>query len=375
MRGAVLKPIVIAAGGTGGHLFPAEALAGALVARGSRVALMTDARSGALAAKGFAGLEIFVLKGEGLAGRDLARAPAAMLALGAGTLQAARILSRLQAAAVVGFGGYPSFPPMIGAGLLRHRPARILHEQNAVLGRANRFLAARVDRIALSFAATMGVREAEAAKCSVTGNPVRPAIARLAGQAYAPPSLDAPLRLLVLGGSLGARVLADVVPAALAGLAPAFRARLSVVQQVRAEDLPRVRAAYAVSGIAAELGTFFDDVDARLAACHLLVARAGGGQVAEAAVAGRPAIFVPLASAIDDHQTANARAAAASGAALVMPEPAFTPEALRARLEDFLCSPVQLARMAEAAAARAVPDAAERLADLVQSLLPAEATA
>jgi UDP-N-acetylglucosamine--N-acetylmuramyl-(pentapeptide) pyrophosphoryl-undecaprenol N-acetylglucosamine transferase len=369
----MLRPIVIAAGGTGGHLFPAEALAAALVARGNRVALMTDRRSGALAAKGFAGLETFVLKGEGLAGRGLARAPGALLTLGAGTLQAAKILSRIKAAAVVGFGGYPSFPPLIAAGLLRQRPVRILHEQNAVLGRANRFLAARVDRIALSFADTLGLRAIEAGKCMVTGNPVRPAIARLAGQAYAPPSIDEPLRLLVLGGSLGARILADVVPAALAGLAPSFRARLSVAQQVREEDFTRVRSAYAASGIAAELKTFFDDVDARLAACHLLIARAGGGQVAEAAVAGRPAIFVPLASAIDDHQTANARAAAESGAALVMPQPAFTPEALRARLEDFLCSPAQLARMAQAAAGRAMPDAAERLAELVLSLVPAEA--
>jgi len=371
----MLRPIVIAAGGTGGHLFPAEALAAALAARGARVALMTDARSGAMAARGFAGLETFVLKGEGLAGRGLARAPAALAALGTGTVQAARILARIGAGAVVGFGGYPSFPPLLAAGLLRHRPVRVLHEQNAVLGRANRFLAARVDRIALSFTATMGLRVAEAAKCIVTGNPVRPAIARLHGAPYSPPSLDAPLRLLVLGGSLGARIFADVVPTALAGLAPAFRARLSVVQQVRAEDLARVRDAYAQAGISAELSSFFEDVDQRLAACHLLVARAGGGQVAEAAVAGRPALFVPLPGAIDDHQTANARAAAEAGAALVMPQPAFTAEALRARLEDFLCSPAQLARMAEAASARAVPDAAERLAALVLSLLPAEVEA
>ncbi|MCC7282360.1 MAG: UDP-N-acetylglucosamine--N-acetylmuramyl-(pentapeptide) pyrophosphoryl-undecaprenol N-acetylglucosamine transferase [Acetobacteraceae bacterium] len=371
----MVRPIVIAAGGTGGHLFPAEALAGTLAARGCRVALMTDARSGAIAARGFAGLETFVLRGEGLAGRGLARAPSALAALGAGTVQAARILARIGAAAVVGFGGYPSFPPLLAAGLLRRRPVRVLHEQNAVLGRANRFLAGRVDRIALSFPATMGLRAVETAKCVVTGNPVRPAIAGLHGIAYTPPSLEAPLRLLVLGGSLGARIFADIVPAALAGLAPAFRARLSVVQQVRAEDLCRVGDAYALAGIAAELAPFFDDVDRRLAACHLILARAGGGQVAEAATAGRPAIFVPLPSAIDDHQTENARAAAEAGAALVMPQPAFTAEALGARLEDFLCSPALLSRMAAAASSRAVPDAAGRLADLVQSLVPAEVRA
>lgn len=369
----MLRPIVIAAGGTGGHLFPAEALASALLARGRRVALMTDARSGALAAHGFAGLETFVLRGEGVAGRGMARAPGALLALAGGSVQAARILSGVHAAAVVGFGGYPSLPPMLAAGLLRPRPVRILHEQNAVLGRANRFLAGRVDRIALSFEATLGLRASEAGRCIVTGNPVRPAIARLHGTAYAPPSLDSPLRLLVLGGSLGARIFADVVPAALAGLAAPFRARLSVTQQVRTEDLARVRTAYADAGIAAELSTFFGDVDRRLADCHLLIARAGGGQVAEAAVAGRPALFVPLPGAIDDHQTANALAAAQAGAALVLPQAAFSPAALRARLEDFLCSPAQLARMAAAASARAVADAAERLASLVDALAPAEA--
>lgn len=373
MRGATMPPIVIAAGGTGGHLFPAEALAAALIARGQRVALMTDARSGALAARGFAGLETHVLKGEGLAGRGIARAPAALAALGFGVAQARAILGRIGAAAVVGFGGYPSFPPLVAARLLRRRPVTILHEQNAVLGRANRFFATRVDRIALSFPATLGLRGTEAEKCVVTGNPVRPAIARLAGAPYEAPGRDGMLNLLVLGGSLGARIFADVVPQALAGLAPAFRARLSVVQQAREEDFCRVQAAYAQAGIRAELSRFFDDVDRRLAACHLLVARAGGGQVAEAACAGRPAIFVPLPHAIDDHQTANARAAAQSGAALVMPQPGFTPDALRARLEDFLCAPASLARMAEAAAARAMPDAAERLADLVLSLMPAEA--
>lgn len=369
----MVRPIVIAAGGTGGHLFPAEALAGALCAQGARVALMTDARSGALAAPGFAGLETFVLKGEGLAGRGFSRAPGALLALGLGTVQAARILARIHAAAVVGFGGYPSFPPLLAARLLRRRPASIVHEQNAVLGRANRFLAGRVDRIALSFPGTLGIAGAEGGKCVVTGNPVRPPIAALAGGGYTPPAPDSRLQLLVLGGSLGARVFADVVPDALAGLAPGFRARIRIAQQVREEDLPRVRAAYAAAGIGAELSPFFTDVDRRLAACHLLLARAGGGQVAEAACAGRPAIFVPLPAAIDDHQTANARAAAEAGAALVMPQSAFTAGALQARLEDFLCSPVQLARMAAAAAARAMPDAAVRLAELVQALVAQEA--
>ena len=249
MRGPTVRPIVIAAGGTGGHFFPAEALAAELVARGHRIVLMTDARSGGLSSAVFAGHERFVIRGAGIAGRGLWRGIKAVGALAAGVVQARAILAGLGAGAVVGFGGYPCVAPVLAAGLVRPKPAVILQEQNAVLGRANRFLAQRADVLALGFAATALVPSF--VRTEVTGNPVRPAIAALARTSYVAPA--GRLRLLVLGGSLGARVFSDVVPAALALLPVALRERLSVVQQVRAEDLERVRAAYRASGVAAEL--------------------------------------------------------------------------------------------------------------------------
>ncbi len=309
MRGPAVQPIVIAAGGTGGHFFPAEALAIELAARGHRIVLMTDSRSGGLTSPVFNEREQHVLSGAGIAGRGAAQRVRAVMALAAGVNQARGILSRINAATVVGFGGYPSVAPVLGARLLRRRPSVILHEQNAVLGRANRFLAARADVLALSFAATGRVPGKMSA--TVTGNPVRPAIG-LAQIGYVAPLAQPAdrIRLLVLGGSLGARVFSDVVPVALTSLPVSLRNRLSVVQQCRAEDLERVRGAYLEAGVAAELSVFFPDVAERLAAAHLVIARAGASTVAELAVAGRPAILVPLPGAIDDHQSANARALA-----------------------------------------------------------------
>ncbi len=215
MRGPAVRPIVIAAGGTGGHLFPAEALASELAARGHRIGLMTDARSGALSSPVFEGRERFVLHGSGMVGGGLVRKARGAASLALGTLAARRILGRLDPAVVVGFGGYPSVAPVLAARLLRRRPAVILHEQNAVLGRANAFLATRADVLALSFAETRGVPEG--ARTAVTGNPVRPAIRALAERDYVPPAER--IELLVLGGSLGARALSDLVPPALAAAA------------------------------------------------------------------------------------------------------------------------------------------------------------
>jgi UDP-N-acetylglucosamine--N-acetylmuramyl-(pentapeptide) pyrophosphoryl-undecaprenol N-acetylglucosamine transferase len=369
MRGPAVHPIVIAAGGTGGHFFPAEALASELIARGRRVALMTDARSGGLQSPVFAGLEQFVISGAGIAGRGAVRAGKAAAALAAGVVQARRILERSHAASVVGFGGYPCVAPVLATRLMRRRPTVILHEQNAVLGRANRFLARHADLLALSFAATERVPETAASL--VTGNPVRPAIAALGALPYAPPTDT--LRVLVLGGSLGARVFSDVVPPALAGLPDALRVRLAVVQQCRAEDLPRVRAAYDAAGIAAELAAFFPDVADRLAAAHLVIARAGASTVAELAVAGRPAILVPLPGSIDDHQAANARALADARAVSVMAQRDFSPEALRERLAALSAAPDMLVHAARAARSIACADATTRLADLVEDLMRQEA--
>ncbi|WP_135470341.1 undecaprenyldiphospho-muramoylpentapeptide beta-N-acetylglucosaminyltransferase [Crenalkalicoccus roseus] len=368
MRAPRVEPIVIAAGGTGGHLFPAEALAAALLARGERVALMTDARSAAFDSPAFANAERFVLRGAGLAGRGAAQALRGAAALAAGTLQARRLLRALSAAAVVGFGGYPSVPPLLAARLLPgRRPVTVLHEQNAVLGRANRWLAPRADLLALSHAAT--ARLPAGCRAEVVGNPVRPALAALAGQGYAAPQPEGALRLLVLGGSLGARVFADVVPGAVAALPPGLRERLVVAQQCRPEDLGRVRAAYAAGGVPAELSPFFPDVAGRLATAHLVIARAGASTVAELACAGRPAVLVPLPGAIDDHQRANARALEEAGAAWLVAQPHFTAASLALLLGALLADPARLERAAAAAARLAQPQAAQRLAELVLALV------
>jgi UDP-N-acetylglucosamine--N-acetylmuramyl-(pentapeptide) pyrophosphoryl-undecaprenol N-acetylglucosamine transferase len=359
-----VRPIVIAAGGTGGHFFPAEALANELLARGRRVALMTDTRSAGLVSETFASQERFVLKGAGIAGRGVARGAAAVLSLAAGVAQARAILARIDAAAVVGFGGYPSVAPVLGSRLLRRWPAVVLHEQNAVLGRANRFLSRHADTLALSFPATE--RVPANATTEVTGNPVRPAVVALAGLDYAPPGDR--LRLLVLGGSLGARVFSDIVPAALTGLPDALRGRLDVVQQCRPEDLDRVRAAYAAASLAPDLSAFFPDVADRLAAAHLVIARAGASTVAELTVAGRPSILVPLPGAIDDHQSANARALVAARGASMIAQRDLTPEALRQQIAALLAEPDMLAHAARAARSLARPDATARLADLVEHL-------
>jgi UDP-N-acetylglucosamine--N-acetylmuramyl-(pentapeptide) pyrophosphoryl-undecaprenol N-acetylglucosamine transferase len=372
----VERPIVIAAGGTGGHFFPAEALAGELLRRGRRIVLMTDARvasavrsanGGGLAGGVFEEQETVVLRGAGIAGRGLWRGAAAVLALALGTRAARSWLRARPAAAVIGFGGYPAVAPGLAARLTRPRPRLLLHEQNAVLGRANRLLAPLADVLALSHAGT--ARVPGGVRTVLTGNPVRPALAALAGQGYAAPAPDRPFRLLVLGGSLGARVFADVVPAALAALPAALRARLQVSQQCRAEDLERVRAAYGGSGIAVELAPFFADVADLLAAAHLVVARAGASTVAELAVAGRPSVLVPLPGAIDDHQTANAGALARAGGAFVLPQPAFTPEALAGRIAVLAAAPAALQAAAQAAAGCGAADAARRLADLVEQTI------
>jgi UDP-N-acetylglucosamine--N-acetylmuramyl-(pentapeptide) pyrophosphoryl-undecaprenol N-acetylglucosamine transferase len=369
MRAPAVHPVVIAAGGTGGHFFPAEALASELIARGHRIALMTDARSGGLQSPVFAGLEQYVISGAGIAGRGVIRAGKAAAALAAGVVQARGILSRIHAGSVVGFGGYPSVAPVLATRLMPRRPTVILHEQNAVLGRANRLLARHADMLALSFAATE--RVPHSAKTAVTGNPVRPAIAALATVPYAPPTDT--LRVLVLGGSLGARVFSDVVPPALAALPDALRSRLAVVQQCRSEDLERVCEAYRSAGIAADLAAFFPNVAKKLAAAHLVIARAGASTVAELAVVGRPAILVPLPGAIDNHQAANARALTEARGASVIAQRVCSPELLTERLAALLGAPDMLAHAAGAARGIACPDATARLADLVEQRLRQEA--
>lgn len=355
MRGAAVRPVVIAAGGTGGHFFPAEALAAELITRGHVVALMTDSRSGAGFSDVFQGREVIVLQGAGLAGRGR-RAVGAAVALAAGTVTARGHLRRLNPAVLVGFGGYPCVAPVLATRTLRQRPAVLLHEQNAVLGRANRALSRFADRLLLGMD---GTQRLPATPHTVVGNPVRPAILA-AATPYAPPSNT--IELLITGGSQGAGVFA-AVPDAIALLPDAVRARLHITQQCRAEDIDRVRAAYAALGVPATLSPFFADMAGLLTSAHLVLARAGASTVAELCAMGRPAILVPLPGAIDGHQLANART---SGAAVLEQSawehaPVALAEVLIAALD-----PVTLTATAARMAAHARPDAAQRLADHIE---------
>ena len=356
--------VLLAAGGTGGHLFPAEALGVELIKRGYRVRLATDAR--ALRYSGlFSKDTIDVVPSETVRGRTpwaLARTGAM---LGAGTLVALNLMRRLKPAAVVGFGGYPTVPPLLAAWLLRI--PTVLHEQNAVMGRANRFLSPRVNLIACGFPGLKGVDQA---KTRVTGNPVRPSVMAAAAIPY-PEHIGQRLNLLVTGGSQGARVMADVVPAALALMNPDQRQWIRLTQQARGEDSARVAAACARMSFPVEIAEFFPDLPARIAAAHLVIGRAGASTVSELAVIGRASVLVPFPHALDQDQAANAAALAKSGGAIVVPQNEFTPERLATILRDGLAAPSKLETAAAAAKSVGVPDAAERLADLVLEIAQA----
>ena len=356
------KLVLLAAGGTGGHLFPAEALSYALTRRGCAIELVTDDRVEGLV-RSFPARQVHALPAATPSGKNILAQGAAALTLGLGVLKARELLRRLSPAAVVGFGGYPTVPPLVAASMLRV-PA-ILHEQNAVLGRANRFLASRVDVIATGFAKIGNAAGLLVGKIRHVGNPVRPMVIDAAKAPYETPGEDGELRLLVFGGSQGARVMSDIVPSALSRLQPQERARLRVVQQAREEDVPRTAAAYAQAGIVAELAPFFRDLPARMARSHLVISRAGASTIAEIAVIGRPSILVPLPGSLDQDQAANADILASTEAAMALPQPQFTPENLAAIIAPMLAAPARLAEMAESARKAAMPDAAERLADLV----------
>ena len=351
-------PIVLAAGGTGGHIFPAEALARELIARGRCVALITDRRGKSFAVEGVATHRIRA----GRFDRGLVGKAVGIAELLFGAAQAGLKLRRLAPAAVVGFGGYPSVPTVMAAARLG--VPTVIHEQNALLGKANRLLAPRVRRIALSFAETARLGAAERMRSVLVGNPVRPAIAAMRQEPYAVPSPKGPIEILILGGSQGARVFSDIVPEAVAALPEALRARLRLSQQARPEDLERVRQAYRAGTVAAELASFFDDVPARLAKAQLVIARAGASTVAELAMVGRPAVLVPYPHAADDHQTNNARAFAGPGGGWLMPQRELSAPGLARFLEEILAAPARLAAAAAAAHRQGRPDAAEHLADL-----------
>jgi UDP-N-acetylglucosamine--N-acetylmuramyl-(pentapeptide) pyrophosphoryl-undecaprenol N-acetylglucosamine transferase len=361
--------VLLAAGGTGGHLFPAEALAEALGKRGVIVDLATDDRAERYGKK-FPARQIHVIASETVRARNpIALARTAVL-IGVGTVQALRLVRRLQPAAVVGFGGYPTVPPVLAATLCRI-PA-LIHEQNAVMGRANRFLASRVDAIATSFAGVLAREPDLDAKAARTGNPVRPAVTAAAATPYDAPDAAGPLRLLAFGGSQGARIMSDIVPAAVERLEPHLQMRLAVVQQAREEDVARVRETYARAQVAAEVAPFFTDLPARIAAAHLVVARSGASTVAELAAIGRPAVLVPLPHALDQDQAANAGVLERAGGALRLKQDDFTPDRLAAEISALASAPQKLVAMAQAARSEGAIDAAERLADLVVGIIGRE---
>jgi UDP-N-acetylglucosamine--N-acetylmuramyl-(pentapeptide) pyrophosphoryl-undecaprenol N-acetylglucosamine transferase len=359
-----LGPVLVAAGGTGGHLFPAEALARELSARGIAVELVTDPRGKRYGSE-FPARAIHQIPSATPSGGSVLARVKAVLVLFAGMIASLWLIARKRPAAVVGFGGYPSVPPVFAATLLR--VPTVLHEQNAVMGRANRFLAARVDAVAHGFPTLKGVGAGIKAQTFHTGNPVRPNVLVAARVPYEAPRAGA-FHVLVTGGSQGARVMADIVPAAIALLPPAARAGLKVVQQARGEDQVRVTSAYRELGVDAEVLPFFADLPARVAAAALVIARAGASTVSELAVIGRPSILVPFPHALDQDQAANAEELAATGAAQVVRESDFTPQWLAGALHAAQQDPAGLASRAAAAQKAGISDAAKRLADLVMDI-------
>jgi len=350
--------IVLSAGGTGGHLFPAQALAGALAKRGRQIVVMTDARF-ANYATSFPGAGILTVPSSPF---NAVSAPFKILA---GIAVAFTKLLKLKPAAVVGFGGYPSVPVMMAATLARFPTAII--EQNAVVGRANRLVMNRVKTVAAAFPIARFAPN-DKSKIVLTGNPLRPEVEALWAAPYSMPEAGGPLRLLVFGGSQGARAMSKIVPAALTRLPHDMKMRLSVVQQCRPEDIETVREVYRNAEIRAELQPFFNDLPKRMAETQLVIARSGAGTVAELMAIGRPAILVPLPGALDDNQTPNADILARANAGWRVAQADFTPDSLAQMLNQIFADPLGLARRASAAHALAMPHAAERLADLVEQL-------
>ena len=361
--GGVSRHYVLAAGGTGGHLTPAFALAHELERRGHHVALVTDARGEAIPGKPDF-LTTHVLPA-GRFGKNPLGWPKGLKAVLEGRAMARRLYESFEPSAVVGFGGYPALPALLAA-----RAARIpavIHEQNAVLGRVNRLLAGRVQAIATAYMDVDRLKSKHLAKVHLVGNPVRPEVLALREEPFPAFTEEGLLRVLVTGGSQGARVLSEVVPDGLAMLPPALRSRLQVTQQCRAEDLEPVRARYAGHGIAAELGTYFEDMAARLADAHLFIGRAGASTIAELTAVGRPAILVPLPIATDDHQAANTREMVKAGGARAIRQERFTAKELAKQIQAMAQQPETLANAAHAAWNCGRPRAAEDLADLVES--------
>ena len=357
-----MSVFILSAGGTGGHLFPAEALAHELSARGHAVHLATDERANRFAGS-FPAETVHVVPSATFGSKNPVALARSAWTLFRGLRASRRMLREVKPAAVVGFGGYPTLPPVLTA--TQGGFATVVHEANGVMGRANKLLASRVDAIAGGFLAIEGPH---ASKMTRTGNPVRPAVLEAAGRPYAASGPGESFRLVVFGGSQGAAYFSDAVPKAISGLDAELRARLHVVQQARAEDEADVRARYEEIGVTAEIASFFADLPARIADAHLVLSRSGASTVSEVATIGRPSILVPYPHALDHDQAANAAALEALGGATLVPQSELTPERLGQMIEEAMREPERLARMAESARAAGHADAATRLADLVEGI-------
>jgi len=355
---------VLAAGGTGGHMVPAHALAAELKSRGHGVLLITDER-GARFPGLFKDVPVHILPAGRLGGGPIGMLKAGMSVL-KGRGEAKRLYKEHRPDAVVGFGGYPAFPSLLAASA--RRVPTVLHEQNAVLGRVNRLLAGEAEAIAIAYDQVDRLKSKYQDKTVVVGNPVREEVAKLGELPYPPFDDVAPLKILITGGSQGASVLSDVVPEGLGLLQPSLRHRLQVVQQCRPDDIEQVRNRYAALGIPAELMTYIEDMPDKLADAHLIIGRAGASTIAELTAAGRPAILIPFPSATDDHQTANAREMTKAGGARTIQQENFTPEVLARQIDAMAADPIALNNAAARALSVGRPHAARDLADLVERI-------
>ena len=360
---AVSRHYVLAAGGTGGHLIPAFALATELEARGHHVALITDARGAAIPGKP-ASLPAHVLPAGRIEGKNPLGWMKGLRAILEGRRMALRLFESFEPSCVIGFGGYPALPALLAA--TSAGVPTVIHEQNAVLGRVNRFLAGKVDAIATAYRQIDRLAPKHEGKVHLVGNPVRAEVLKLRDQPFPEFTAEGLLRVLVTGGSQGARVLSEVVPDGLAMLPPVLRSRLQVTQQCRPEDIEAVRARYAGHDIPAELATYFEDMAERLADAHLFIGRAGASTIAELTAVGRPAILVPLPIATDDHQAANVRDMVAAGGARSIRQEKFTAVELAKQIQAIAQSPETLGNAAHAAWNCGYPNAARDLADLVE---------
>ena len=361
---SISRHFVLAAGGTGGHMIPAHAVAQELMARGHHVALVTDER-GAKIPGIFDKAQVHVMPA-GRMTKNPASWPGALKAILAGRAMARRLNETFRPTAVVGFGGYPAMPALLGA--LADGVPTAIHEQNAVLGRVNRILAGRVDAIATAYPDVERLKPRHAGKVHLVGNPVREEVKQLREEEFPALTDESVFRVLVIGGSQGASILSNVVPEGLSMLPVALRRRLQVTQQCRAEDIDRVRKTYAEMEIPADLATYFNDVPEKLGWSHLVIARAGASTLAELTCAGRPAILIPLPSAMDDHQTANAREMTQAGGARTIPQARFTAVELAKQMQKMAMEPGALQNAAKRARNCGRPDAARDMADLLESI-------